>query len=103
MMSSLISQKLTPVLIKCTDRLIAVLNKKMASNEEFPVSETIKRYSMDTIWNCAFGVDIDVQQSERDIDYFRKSEQFFINTESLNIFSFIGSKGLINSLFILIL
>lgn len=80
------------MLVMCTDRLIDVLDKKMAEDREFNIVETLKRYSLDAIWNCAFGFDINVQQSEKDIDYYRKCEKFFKNAESVNIFTFFGSK-----------
>ena len=57
---------------------------------EFNVYETLKRYSLDVIWNCAFGVDIDVQQSDEGIGYYYKCEEFFKNHEAINIFSFVG-------------
>lgn len=76
---------------KCTDRLISVLDTR-THEREFDVRETLKRYSMDVIWNCAFGFDIDIQQKDDDLDYFLKSEDVFKKTESLNIFSFISCK-----------
>ena len=45
---------------------------------------------MDTIWNCAFGVDIKVQENQ-DNEYFVKCESFFREIGSDNILNFIGS------------
>jgi hypothetical protein len=39
---------------------------------------------MDTIWNCAFGIDIDVQNNPEN-EYFTKCEKVFANTEKLEV------------------
>ncbi len=63
-----------PLIIKCTDRL----TKKLDENEESEINITafLKRFTMDTIWNCAFGLDIDLQ-NDLDNEYFYKSEALF--------------------------
>lgn len=88
----------TPLLVECTDRLIKVLDTK--KDRECNVSETLKRYSLDAIWNCAFGVDIDVQQSVKGIEYYYRCEKFFQNQEDINFFSFIGGKLKFQRLFL---
>ena len=52
---------------------------------------------MDTIWNCAFGVDIKVQDNI-DNEYFVKCERFFKEIGSDNILNFIGSNLIKNKL-----
>ena len=44
---------------------------------------------MDTIWNCAFGLDIDIQNNPSN-DYFTKCEDAFSNTWKLNALSYFG-------------
>ena len=44
---------------------------------------------MDTIWNCAFGVDIDIQNNPNNV-YYTKSEQLFQETVNINIFGYCG-------------
>ena len=46
---------------------------------------------MDTIWNCAFGLDIDLQNN-RDNSYFRNCERLFSDTASWNLPRYLGSK-----------
>ena len=46
---------------------------------------------MDTIWNCAFGVDIDLQNNP-DNEYFKKCEQIFSEATHLTILHRFGSK-----------
>ena len=45
---------------------------------------------MDTIWNCAFGLDIDVQ-NQPDNEYFTNCELVFSNSWKLNLPSYLGS------------
>jgi hypothetical protein len=44
---------------------------------------------MDTIWNCAFGVDIDLQHNP-DNEYYKKSEELFNTTWQLRTQNFLG-------------
>ncbi len=44
---------------------------------------------MDTIWNCAFGLDIDVQNQPNN-DYFTKCEQVFSNSWKFNFPMYLG-------------
>lgn len=69
------------------------LNKKSYLND----LSFYKRFTMDTIWNCAFGVDIQVQDNP-DNEYFVKCEQFFKEIGSDNILNFIGSNLIKNKL-----
>ena len=45
---------------------------------------------MDTIWNSAFGVDIDIQNNPEN-EYFDKCEKVFGNTSNLRTHHYIGS------------
>ena len=45
---------------------------------------------MDTIWNCAFGVDIDLQNNTNN-EYLAKSEAVFRAAVTLNLPMYIGS------------
>lgn len=45
---------------------------------------------MDSIWNCAFGVDIDFQNNSENV-YFKRCEALFEFLSKPNILSFIGS------------
>nr|QVK45584.1 cytochrome P450 [Brachionus paranguensis] len=67
-------RELGPILVNCADRLIDVLNKE--GDAKINVSEYFKRFTMDSIWNCAFGVDINMQY-EKENDYFSKCEEVF--------------------------
>ena len=63
-----------PLIIKCTDRLIEQFENK--SEEEVYINMYMKRFTMDTIWNCAFGLDIDLQNNPEN-PYLVHSNQVF--------------------------
>ena len=53
----------------------------------------LKRYTLDTIWNCAFGLDIDLQNNPHN-DYYAASEQVFADATKLNILAYASSMSL---------
>nr|UOU03262.1 cytochrome P450 3045C9 [Brachionus rubens] len=85
--SSVKLRELGSILVTCADRLIDVLNKD--GDTELNVSEYFKRFTMDSIWNCAFGVDINMQY-EKENEYFTKCEEIFKSTSNLNFPQLIG-------------
>ena len=66
-----------PLIIKCVDRLIETFENK--SEEEISINTYMKRFTMDTIWNCAFGLDIDLQNNPEN-PYLVNSNQIFIDS-----------------------
>jgi hypothetical protein len=46
---------------------------------------------MDTIWNCAFGIDTDTQ-NELNNQYYEKSEKVFRNSVDFTMPLYLGSK-----------
>lgn len=83
-------RELTPDMIKCTDRLINVLEDEQ--NKEINITEFLKRFTMDTIWNCAFGIDSDILHDPQN-EYFTTMEKVF--EQEFNMFEFIGGKVMI--------
>ena len=67
--------------------MIDVLNKD--GDKEINVSEYFKRFTMDSIWNCAFGVDINMQY-EKDNLYFQKCEEVFRFSSNLILPQYLG-------------
>lgn len=68
-------RELSPLMIKTADRLVDAL-KQVETEKTFNIITYFKRFTMDTIWNCAFGVDINVQDRTKNNDYFNKCEEF---------------------------
>lgn len=81
-------KELSPLIVVCTDRLVETLGKE--TEKEMNIYGFYKRFTMDTIWNCAFGVDIDLQRNPEN-EYFKKCEQIF-TPDSLNILQKLGGK-----------
>nr|AHL88987.1 cytochrome p450 3045C4 [Brachionus koreanus] len=81
-------RELGPILVNCADRLIDVLNKD-GNDAEINVSEYFKRFTMDSIWNCAFGVDINMQYEKENL-YFKKCEDIFLRTLDLSLAEYLG-------------
>jgi cytochrome P450 len=77
------------LIILCADRLIELLEKEANKGSEVNITDFLKRFTMDTIWNCAFGLDIDIQNS-RENEYFTRSEEVFAKTENLHFFAYMG-------------
>lgn len=67
-------KEMGPLIVKCIDRLTVLLDNK--NDVEINITNYLKRFTMDTIWNCAFGLDIDLQNDLQN-DYFLKSEAIF--------------------------
>nr|AHL88984.1 cytochrome p450 3045C1 [Brachionus koreanus] len=67
-------KELAPLLIKCTDRMNEIMIKKTETS--ISISEYFKRFTMDSIWNCAFGIDTDIQKNVKN-EYFDRCEAMF--------------------------
>nr|QVK45587.1 cytochrome P450 [Brachionus paranguensis] len=67
-------RELSPDLIKCTERLIEILDHEQ--EKSINITNFFKRFTMDSIWNCAFGVDAEIQIN-RDNEYFVNCEKTF--------------------------
>ena len=78
-----------PLIIKCIDRLIEQFEKK--SEEEVSINMYMKRFTMDTIWNCAFGLDIDLQNNPEN-PYLVHSNQVFRDSSKGSLMRTISCK-----------
>ncbi|CAF0718008.1 unnamed protein product [Brachionus calyciflorus] len=81
-------RELGPILVNCTDRLIDVLNQD-GQMSEINIAQYFKRFTMDSIWNCAFGVDINMQY-EKENDYFNKCEEVFRLSANMILPQYLG-------------
>lgn len=80
-------RELGPLLVTCADRLVDCLTKE--EQKEINISDYFKRFTMDSIWNCAFGVDINMQY-EKENEYFNKCETVFRNSASFTLPLYLG-------------
>lgn len=81
-------RELGPLIVKCTDRLLSVLDKEQ--EKELSIHDYFKRFTMDSIWQCAFGVDINMQYDTEN-EYYDKCEIFFNNKFKTNLPMLIAS------------
>lgn len=58
-------------------------------DKEVNLTQFFKRFTMDSIWNCAFGVDINIQY-ERENEFFKKCEKIFKDLADLNFFTYLA-------------
>ena len=81
-------REVSPAIKKCVDRMVKALDSE--KDKKTNVIFFFKRFTMDTIWNTAFGVDIDVQ-NKRDNDYFKNCEMLFSSvTLNYDLIRYIG-------------
>nr|UOU03269.1 cytochrome P450 3045C5-2 [Brachionus rubens] len=85
--SSVKLRELGPDLIKCTDRFIEILESEQ--NKKINVTEYLKRFTMDSIWNCAFGIDPNIQ-FDLDNEYYYKCESVFLKQHNLGLVELTG-------------
>lgn len=81
--SSLKIREMGPLLIKCVDRLIETFENRQ--EEEIGISIFLKRFTMDSIWNCAFGLDIDLQKDPDNL-FLKNSCQHIQSTTEIGFF-----------------
>lgn len=67
-------RELSPSLVTCAERLVTVLDNNC--DTDINLKYYLKRFTMDSLWNGAFGVDIDIQ-NDLDNEYFHKCEANF--------------------------
>nr|UOU03266.1 cytochrome P450 3045C6-2 [Brachionus rubens] len=80
-------RELSPLLVTCTERLIDCLDKEKET--EINITQYFKRFTMDSIWNCAFGVDINMQY-QKENEYFNKCEQAFSTSSNFVLPFYLG-------------
>jgi cytochrome P450 len=82
-------KELNPLMLKCSDRLVSKFDSLI--DKEINVAELYKRFTMDAIWNCAFGVDIN-SQYDLDNPYFFKAEKVFRNSADFTWLMYLGGR-----------
>nr|UOU03275.1 cytochrome P450 3045B1 [Brachionus rubens] len=73
-------KELMPIMTKCTERFLTILDNNL--DKEIVISDFLNRYTMDTIWNSATGMDIDCQ-SDLNNEYMQKALDVFKDLEDL--------------------
>jgi thromboxane-A synthase len=79
---------MVPVMGKCVDRLTSKI--ALNTNVDLKLSDLLNRFTMDTIWNCAFGIDINPQEDVNN-PYFKRSQEAFVIPVDFGFVFFITS------------
>lgn len=86
---------MVPVMEKCVDRLTSKI--ALNTNVDIKLSDLLNRFTMDTIWNCAFGIDINPQEDVNN-PYFKRSQDAFVIPVDFGFVFFITSMHLKNGI-----
>nr|QEV83799.1 cytochrome P450 [Brachionus rotundiformis] len=65
---------MSPLLIECIDRLINKIRKN--NTNQLIIQKLLKKLTMDSLWKCTYGIDINIQNKSDD-EYFEASEKVF--------------------------
>jgi cytochrome P450 len=77
--SSLKLKQMLPLVHRSIEILMTKMAEQCNTNESFDIFAYFKRFTMDTIWSCAFGLDTDMQNNVND-PYLINSQQHFRRT-----------------------
>ncbi|CAF1346256.1 unnamed protein product, partial [Rotaria sordida] len=74
--SSVKLKQMSPLIHRSINMLMTKMAEQCDRNEPFDIYAYFKRFTMDTIWSCGFGLDTDMQNNVND-PYLLHSQRFF--------------------------
>jgi cytochrome P450 len=77
-------KQMTPLIHQSIVALMEKLSEENNKGEPFDIYAYLKRFTMDTIWSCGFGVDTDMQNNSND-PYLVHSQQVFEEKLQLDV------------------
>ena len=77
--SSVKLKQMSPLIHRSVEILMNKMAEQYRQGNDFDIYAYFKRFTMDTIWSCGFGLDTDVQNNVND-PYLRNSQQIFVRT-----------------------
>ncbi|CAF1145873.1 unnamed protein product [Adineta steineri] len=77
-------KQMSPLIHQSIDVLMEKLSNEYKKGEPFDIYAYFKRFTMDTIWSCGFGVDTDMQNNIND-PYLTHSQDIFKPKFRLNV------------------
>lgn len=69
-------KQMAPLIHRCVDALMEKLSEQHEHGQPFDIYTFFKRFTMDTIWSCAFGLDTNMQNNPDD-PYLIHSQRVF--------------------------
>lgn len=70
-------KQMTPLIHRSMDVFMTKMAEQSAKNQPFDIYTYFKRFTMDTIWSCAFGLDTDMQNNNDNL--YLVNSQFLFN------------------------
>jgi cytochrome P450 len=77
-------KQMTPLIHHSIDSLMTKMAEEQKKNQPFDIYAFFKRFTMDTIWSCAFGLDTDMQNNINN-PYLVHSQQLFDKANNVKI------------------
>lgn len=77
-------RQMSPLIHRSIKILMTKMTEQCGRGEPFNIYAYFKRFTMDTIWSCGFGIDTDMQNNVND-PYLLYSQQFFTQTKFRHI------------------
>ena len=82
--SSVKLKQMTPLVHRSLSTFMSKMTDEQAKGEPFDIYAYLKRFTMDTIWSCGFGLDTDMQNNAND-PYLTYSQELFLDKIRLDI------------------
>jgi cytochrome P450 len=77
-------KQMTPLIHRSIGMLMRKISEENNNNQPFDIYTYFKRFTMDTIWSCGFGLDTDMQNNIND-PYLVYSQQMFGDKVNLQL------------------
>jgi thromboxane-A synthase len=77
-------KQMTPLIHHSIDMLMAKLAEESQTNQPFDIYTYFKRFTMDTIWSCGFGIETDMQNNINS-PYLLHSQEVFSEANAVKI------------------
>ncbi|UJR30560.1 hypothetical protein I4U23_018089 [Adineta vaga] len=79
-------KQMTPLIHQSVRVLMEKMSEESNRNQPFDISAYFKRFTMDTIWSCGFGIETDMQNNIKN-PYLVYSQQMFGDKSHLRLFA----------------
>jgi len=77
-------KQMTPLVHRSVDMLMKKMSEEHSKGQPFDIYAYFKRFTMETIWSCGFGVDTDMQNNTND-PYLIRSQNIFTAQKGLKV------------------
>jgi len=84
--SSAKMKQMTPLIHRSIGMLMKKMSEESSNDQPFDIYAYFKRFTMDTIWSCGFGLDTDMQNNIND-PYLFYSQQLFGEKANVRLFA----------------